>query len=240
MTSQWAFDWWPGGLAWLLVLELLALGVMLCARWIAGLIGKTEPTDFFVIFYRVFWQAMRNPRRYPVPINYEPVMPKRAMDPSVVCEDESLTEDELERLLAGGDDEAPARSGVAGVDDDDLSGGTQRSEMEVRVVGPSRQECVRGLEHGVLVIAVPFAPDDGRANGIAIGLVSRLLRVEQHQVAILAGHTKGDKTLRISGLTPTDLAARRGEMEAAATPTTPMEEEEDPFTNDPAVAFRDD
>lgn len=239
MTNEWAFDWWPGGLAWLLVFELLALGVMLGARLVADLIAKNEPTDFFVIFYRVFWRAMRNPRLYPVPVNYEPVLPRRAIDTSVVCDDQALTEDELERLFAGDelDDAAPASSGVA---DDDMSGGTRRCELEVRVIGPSRQECIRGVEDGVLVIAVPFAPDDGRSNGTAIGLVSRLLRVEQHQVAIIAGHTKGDKTLRISGLTPTDLAARRGEMEMAATPALEELEEADPFTSDPAVAFRDD
>ena len=229
-----AFDWWPGGLAWLLVLELLLLGVMLVYRWIARLLGKGDPRDFFVIFHRTFWRALQNPKLYPLPVNYEPVPPRKRERPSIdrPAEGEGQLEaDEIERLLAGDADEAPPSAAgayevpePAAIDDaSDAGTGTTASEMAVRVVGPSEAEVVRGFDDvdGALVVAVTVAPDDGRANAAAIGVVARVLHLQTHQVTITAGHTRPDKTLRLNGLAPADLAARRADLEAAAVPEPP-------------------
>ena len=247
-----AFDWWPGILGWLLVLELIGLGVMLAYRWIAGLVGKNDPTDFFVIFHRVFWRAMARPSRYPLPVDYQPVPPrrdKRKGDEPAEGEGQ-LSEEELENLLGGN---LPPPSVVATYDgdgsgltpptgDDDGAVGTGGvSQLKVRVDGPAAGEEVRGFEGETLVIAVKVAPDDGRANAAAIGTVARVLRLQTHQVAISAGHTRPDKTLRITGLSDAELAARRDDLAAAATPG-PAAAEDDPFADDdePGVGFRDD
>ena len=224
-----AFDWWPGGLAWLLVLELLLLGVMLVYRWIAGLLGKGDPKDFFVIFHRVFWRALQNPKLYPLPVNYEPVPPRKRERSSIdqpAGGEAQLEADEIERLLAGDPEETPPSAAGAyevpkagAPDAADAGTGTRASTMAVRVVGPGEAEVVRGFDDdGALVVAVAVAPDDGRANAAAIGVVARVLRLEAHQVTIVAGQTRPDKTLRLNGLAPAELAARRADLEAAAVP----------------------
>ena len=57
-----AFNWQPGPLEWLLVLELVLLLVMAGYSLIAKLLGRGAPTDWVVIFSSVFWRAFRSPR----------------------------------------------------------------------------------------------------------------------------------------------------------------------------------
>ena len=250
MADSFAFDWWPGLLAWILVFELILLAVMVVARWLAASLGKGDPRDFFVIFHRVFWRAMRSPSLYPLPVNYQPVPPKKPTQQVDAGEQEALTEDELDSLLSC-DGDAPASPAAStpaannAIDEDDVSGGTMRCELDVRVVGPSPQDAVRGIESGVLLIDVTVAPDDGRANGTAIGLVAKVLRVESHQIAITAGHTRPDKTLKISGLSGEDLARRKSEMSGAATQTPASNiglgnAGDDPWGDEPSLSFQDD
>ena len=250
MADSFAFDWWPGLLAWILVFELILLAVMAAARSLAVALGKGDPRDFFVIFHRVFWRAMRSPSLYPLPVNYQPVPPKKPKQQVDAGQQEALTEDELDSLLSC-DGDAPAvaelPTSVPGrerdaSDQDDLSGGTMRCELDVRVIGPGPSDAVRGIEAGVLLIDVTVAPDDGRANGTAIGLVATVLRVESHQIAITAGHTRPDKTLKISGLSDADLARRKSEMGVAATGSSPPPADagDDPWGEEPSLSFQDD
>ncbi len=224
MFRNLAFDWWPGGLGWLLVFELFFLGVMALYRWVAIHLGRGDPTDFFVIFHRVFWRALLHPREYPIPVNYQPVPPRR--DKSIVDMEvgDDLTEGELERLLRGEDseeDDSPK--------DEAFDSGNQ-SELQVRVIGPVDVEEVRGFDKGVLTVAVTVAPDDGRANAIAMAMVARILRLESHQVSITTGHIRADKTLRLHGISPFELDNRR----AALSGRKPSVDTE------PVVGFLDD
>src|SRR5690606_11063650 len=89
-----------------------------------------------------------------------------------------------------------------------------QSFLPVRVV-TERTAGVRRIEDGVMVVAVDVAPDDGRANRIVIQNVCTVLRLKPHQVAIHAGHTRADKTLRLSGMGAEQLAARLRELGGA-------------------------
>lgn len=220
LPSEFAFNWRPGLLEWLIVLELMVLLTLAVYRYVAGLLGRNAPTDPFVIFYRVFWRAFRTPNRYPVPVNYQPVLPKRdkpQRDESV--EGAGLSDDEIEALMAGGslgdDVGGPkggriARTGAAadvGDDDEDEDGTARQSNLEAHVVA-GRSIGVRSVQDGVMTVSVNVPPDDGRANRIVIEQACRLLQIKTHQVAIQAGHTKAEKTLRITGLSQRELAAR--------------------------------
>lgn len=224
MPEELAFNWRPGVLEWFLVLELIALLVMAGFRYIARLLGRAEPTDFFVIFYRVFWHAMRNPQQYPVPVNYQPVLPKKRKAPSRDDVDENatgLTDEELERLMAGdevggeeeeppfcGPDSSPSRTRA--IDEDDGLGGTVQADLEVHVSVGDTPRLV-GLEYEVLIVEVNVPPDDGRANQIVIRELAKLLSIQPHQVIITAGHSKPDKTFRLSGV-PAGLLDERLEL----------------------------
>ncbi len=216
MPEEFAFNWRPGLLEWLIVLELVVLLVLAIYRYIAYLLGRSSPTDAFVIFYRVFWKAFRTPKAYPVPVNYQPVPPRRPKprrDDTV--EGAGLTDDEIEALmidsLAGGDgaetpaDRRDARGEPeAGADD-------HQSLLEVRVVQAARVG-IQGIAGGVMTIGVDLAPDDGRANRIVIEQACTVLQLRQHQVGLQAGHTRADKTLRITGMSPAELAQRLEEL----------------------------
>lgn len=187
----------------MLVLELIALSVMAGFRYIARLLGRSAPSDPFVIFYRVFWEAMQTPRRYAIPVNYLPVQPRRKT-PARTDEEENatgLTEEELERLMAGDEEEQtpPAGPGRPTQTPDDGLGGTLQTEIDVHV-SVGRAPRLVGEEYGVLVVEVDVPPDDGRANQIVIRELSRLLSIQPHQVVITAGHAKADKSFRLSGV----------------------------------------
>ena len=207
MPSEFAFNWRPGVLEWLLVVELVVLLTMGLYRYVAALLGRTAPTDPLVIFYHVFWRAFRTPRRYPIPVNYQPVPPRK---PKVKVDDAvegtGLTDDELEALMAGAADADGPPPGGAPADQENL-GGTRQVLLEVTIV-PAPQPGIRGLRGGRVLVGADLPPDDGRANQLAIRHVCTLLRVQPHQVAIQAGHGKADKTLRVSGLSADELADR--------------------------------
>lgn len=219
MPHELAFNWRPGILEWILVLELIALAAMGGFRYVARVLGRAAPTDFFVIFYRVFWSAMRNPRQYPVPVNYQPVLPRRKAPARVDLEENAtgLTDEELERLMAGDDEEEPdadapvaARTEPRRSEEDDGMGGTLQTELDVHVsVGGTPR--LTGVEYGVLFVDVNVPPDDGRANQIVIRELAKLLSIQPHQVVITAGHSKADKTFRLSGVAA-DLLEERLEL----------------------------
>jgi len=220
MPEELAFNWRPGFLEWFLILELIALAVMAGFRYVARLLGRSAPTDFFVIFYRIFWDAMRNPKHYPVPVNYQPVLPRVRKAPARDEFDENttgLTDEELERLMAGDDEPSPADAGdeprpspaaaSRKTEEEDGLGGTLQVQLDVHVSVGDTPRLV-GEEYGVLIVGVNVPPDDGRANQIVIRELATLLSIQPHQVVISAGHSKPDKTFRLSGVPAEHLAER--------------------------------
>lgn len=196
-----AFNWQPGPLEWLLVLELVLLLVLAGYRGIAKMLGRNNPTDWFVIFYSVFWRAFRSPRNYPVPVNYLPVLPKRPK-PKLDEEPEGtgLTDEEIELLMGGaggeGGPKAAAEKGAL------LS--AQHGDVHVRVV-TGMTVAVRSIDEGIVTISANVPPDDGRANRIVIDQLCTMLHVKPHQVSIQTGHTRADKSMRITGMTQKQL-----------------------------------
>ena len=239
-----AFDWRPGALEWMLVVELVCLATLAGARYIAALLGRNAPSDPFVIFHRVLWAAMRRPWLHPVPVNYRPVPPRqRKGRPVVEPPDEAgrLTEQELEELVSleqpesspaptpeptpfvatvfaaaddgplafafdeeEPDDADPAPSEPAGLS---TGGGTRQATLRLRVTsGPALAAVAFAAE--TLTVTTDLDPADGRANAAVLGLVVDLLGVRRHQVALLDGHLRPDKNLRVSGLTPAQVRDR--------------------------------
>lgn len=219
MPSEFAFNWRPGLLEWLIVLELVILLVLAAYRYVAYLLGRNAPTDPFVIFYRTFWRAFRTPKRYPIPVNYQPVPPKRdkpRLEESL--DGAGLTDEEIEALMTSdalADPDAAPRAAASGDSPAPSEEGDEfQSLLPVRVV-TERSAGVLRIEEGTLVVAVDVAPDDGRANRIVIQNACTVLRLKPHQVAIHAGHTKADKTLRLSGMGSQQLAERLRELGGA-------------------------
>ena len=253
MPSEIAFSWRAGTLEWMVVLEIVVLLTMAAFRYVAGLLGRSDPTDPFVIFYRVFWQALYHPRHYPVPVNYRPVPPRRekkAVRPEGEEMTGGLTDEELEAIMRGDADESPGPSAApppgrraaparrSPVDEPDSgTGGTVQSTLEVQVVAGPLPQVLR-FDGSTLVIQVNVPPDDGRANAIVIRHVCNMLRLETHQVAIAHGHTKPEKSLRISGMSAAALADRVDDLTPRLAPDAPVRAKTS--DQDDAITFRDD
>lgn len=217
MPNEFAFNWRPGLLEWMLILELIILLVLAAYRYVAYLLGRSAPTDAFVIFYRTFWKAFRTPSRYPIPVNYQPTQPKRTKPRlEEPLEGAGLTDEEIENLMVdslaggdGGETRRPAADGDAAPDDDE-----GQSTLEVHVVsGPS--VAIESVDGGAMTIRVDVAPDDGRANRIVIEQACIALNLKPHQVGLQAGHTRADKTLRITGLSPGQLQQKLEDLSQA-------------------------
>lgn len=72
--------------------------------------------------------------------------------------------------------------------------------LPVKVAAGSRSQGVRGLQNGMLKLAVTVAPEKGKANKAVIKLVARRLKVPDSAVQIIAGHTSSQKQILVSGL----------------------------------------
>ena len=226
--NDFVFDWWPDALAYVLLVELVALATMGGFQGLAKLLGRNEPNDFFVIFYRVFWRAFAKPRLYPVPINYEPVPPKREASGASIDQAAALDDDDVEALLGGIDlpGDEPATDG--NVPDDEAEAMT----VEVVVDGNADRDAVTAIEATAIRVATTVSAESGLANATALDQVGLALGVPRHQMSIVSGHTRAEKTLRINGLSAAELDARLASAAASCQPA------DDGWGDEESVAFR--
>ena len=241
-TERFVFDWWPGGLMWLFVFELVVLATMAMFRIVAKLLGRDEPHDFFVVFYRTFWQALRHPRLHPVPVNYEPVPPKRDEGPAISTSGEAIDEDALDSLFQSEQayDDAPAAAGGAAVASADAG---LDNELEVTCHGPCDHDGIRAIGPEGIHLAVKCDPGSGLANPVALREVALALGIPQHLLAIVSGQTRSQKTLRVNGVSPAELNQRlaSASRDVPEMPASPEDDEEDGWGDcGDSVAFRDD
>ena len=228
-TYRWAFDWSPGILGVLLLFELVLLATMGGFRWVAKLLGRAEPNDPMVIFYRVFWRAMLQPKHYPVPVNYEPVLPreKRQMIPG--SDQAGLNEDELERLFSDDDDEPIGRPKGSVFAYDEANAMVGGGTLLVRCEGPAPAEQVVGFDDETLVVRVTCEPDAGQANAAAMRAAAIVLGVEAYRVQITSGQIRASKELKINGMSDEAIEKKRLSLEGTGI-----------GADDQSLTFRDD
>lgn len=84
-------------------------------------------------------------------------------------------------------------------------------ELRLRVTPNAARTAIEGIETRgdatVLRVRVTAVPDKGRANKAVVALLAKALGMPRSAIAITAGATARDKTLRIDG-DPDALAAR--------------------------------
>lgn len=84
----------------------------------------------------------------------------------------------------------------------------QDAEIRVRLTPRARRDGVVGWEAGRLRARVAAAPLDGKANAALIRLVAAALGVPRRRVALVRGEHARAKTLRVEGLSETEVWAR--------------------------------
>ena len=85
-------------------------------------------------------------------------------------------------------------------------------EMGVQVSPGASRSRVMGEHAGRLKVSVSAAPERGKANEAVVELVAKSLGVKRGQVSVVGGLTSKQKTVRVKGLTPEELAGRLREV----------------------------
>lgn len=79
--------------------------------------------------------------------------------------------------------------------------------LNVRVHPGARRNAITGTHDGALKIALTTPPTDGRANAALIAFLADRLNLPRASITLLTGTTSRSKTLRLEGLTSTELTA---------------------------------
>jgi uncharacterized protein (TIGR00251 family) len=80
--------------------------------------------------------------------------------------------------------------------------------LSVHVQPGASQSRIVGRHGDALKIRVAAPPEAGRANQAVVDLLAETLGLSRHAVELVSGRSSRHKCLRITGLTPEQLAAR--------------------------------
>jgi len=80
--------------------------------------------------------------------------------------------------------------------------------VPVRAQAGARQNSIRGVRNGHLVIAVTAIAEKGKANEALIRFLANRLDIAPSAIELLSGQTSPRKTLRIANLTAADIRSR--------------------------------
>ena len=83
-------------------------------------------------------------------------------------------------------------------------GGTR---LELRVKPGARRSAIVGVHGGALKVAVPAAPERGKANRAVLDLLGEALGLPPSSLRLLSGEASRDKTVLVP-LPPAEVAAR--------------------------------
>lgn len=84
--------------------------------------------------------------------------------------------------------------------------------LALKVVPGARRSEIAGALGARLKVRVAAPPEDGKANAAVCELLAEMLGVRAAQVAVVAGQTRPEKTVRVCGISPVDAASRLGLM----------------------------
>ncbi len=82
--------------------------------------------------------------------------------------------------------------------------------LHVKVVPGASRSAVAGVLGDRLKLRVAAPPEDGKANAAVVALLADVLGIPARQVELIAGHSRPQKTLRITGLNIAMLRDRLG------------------------------
>jgi len=89
-------------------------------------------------------------------------------------------------------------------------GGDSGVLISIKAVPGAKRDEVSGLLGDRLKIRVSAPPEGGKANMAICRLIAKELGVRVQQVEIVSGHTNPEKVVRVTGMTPGEVAERFG------------------------------
>ena len=82
--------------------------------------------------------------------------------------------------------------------------------LQVKVSPGSKRNEVKGVDAGVLKIAVTAPPEKGKANDAVMELLADYFSLPRRDVSILRGHTSRSKSVLLAGMSAEDVKAKLG------------------------------
>lgn len=84
------------------------------------------------------------------------------------------------------------------------------ARLAVRVSPRAKTSSVEGAHGGELKIRLAAPPVDGKANAELIRFLAAMLGIPRRDIALAHGETSRSKVVRVTGLTPDEVAERLG------------------------------
>jgi len=94
------------------------------------------------------------------------------------------------------------------IEDEAPSGTPPACRIHLKVVPGSRRDQIVGPLGERLKVKVAAPPEDGRANAAVCALLAERLGVSTRAVAVIAGVSSPEKTVRVEGVTKATATAR--------------------------------
>lgn len=187
-------------LNWLLIIELVVLGLCGILGLISMFMSKEDAQDPIYLFCRTFWNEFLFP-------------------PEVMAIDSKRL---VARASGSADDEGGGGKGRrAGHDDSsdddafygrvgkDAKGQARKSDLTIFVEPHAAGDSVLGRDSdGALKVQVLGEAGESRSNKALIEMVANAVGVKPFQVTLTKGHYQTRKTVQISGLSPDDLQVK--------------------------------
>lgn len=90
--------------------------------------------------------------------------------------------------------------------------------LDLKVIPNAKRNQVVGLLGNKLKVKVSAPPEAGKANEAVVRLIAQELQIKASRITLAKGHAVPEKTLRIDGLTSTQIRARLLSNEAGKSP----------------------
>ncbi len=85
--------------------------------------------------------------------------------------------------------------------------------LHVKALPGSRRDEVRGVDGGVLKVAVTAPPEKGKANKALLAVLAEFLGVPRRDVTIISGETSRDKRIEVAGVTVAQVEEKLAKLE---------------------------
>jgi len=82
--------------------------------------------------------------------------------------------------------------------------------LTLRVIPRARQTAVAGRRGDALLVRLAAPPVDGAANAALLEFLHITLQVPRRQLTLVSGERGRDKTVRVDGLSPSEVESRLG------------------------------
>jgi uncharacterized protein YggU (UPF0235/DUF167 family) len=178
-------------LEWLVIFELVVLGLAGILAIAAMFIAKQDPNDPVAVFCATFWREFLHPPQS-IPINPARYVQGESGPSGIGLGHPEPTED----------DEFYGRIPKA------ANGRVNKVDLQILVEPNAPADEVVGRDGDGIKCRVSGEVADSQSNKALIEMVAKALGVKPYQVTLTKGHYQPRKAVQVQGLSPADLQAK--------------------------------